>query len=135
MMNEKQPTPPLKTRILYALGFLALFGIVLAIVYYSAKEMDWVVICGSLSLGMLVGVLVGFFVQESRTWAHRELSAAVAALAVTGVLAILRFDAHQREIWFYPIGLVVGFIIGTVWDWKPDEKYHRSRSRGPKTRR
>jgi O-antigen/teichoic acid export membrane protein len=128
-MNDKQPTtPPLKTRIVYALGFLALFGILLAIIYYSAKEMDWVVICGSLSLGMLVGMLVGFFVQESKTWAHRELSAAVAALAVTGVLAILRFDAHQREIWFYPIGLVVGFIIGTVWGWKADDKSRKPRA-------
>jgi len=95
------------------------FAIVLAVIHCLARD-KWVVISGVCSLGLLVGVLVAFFVQEAKTWGHKELSSAVGAFAATGVLALLRLNGDPPEVWFYPIGLVVGFIIGTVWNWKPD---------------
>ena len=98
---------------------LAAYACAIALIYWRAPG-DWVVISGALSLGLLPGVLVAFFVQEAETWNHSALGFSVAALATSGVVAILRYTVSDagEMIWFYPIGLVIGFIIGTAWDWK-----------------
>ena len=105
---------------------LAVYAGAVALIRYFAPE-SWVVISGVSSLGLLTGVLVAFFVQEAEEWNRRALGYSVAALASSGVLALLRLAEiyvapkdDTQVIWFYPIGLVVGFVIGTVWDWKDD---------------
>ena len=104
--------------------FLCVYLLTLAgIDLWATKlKMDWVIVSGASSLGLLIGIFVGFFVQEAEKWDHRALSSAGPAFAGAGTLAILHWAASgpTRELWFYPIGLVVGFIIGTFWDWKPE---------------
>lgn len=68
-----------------------------------------------------MGVMVGFFVQETEDWDGKALVSAVTVLTGGGVLAILRWTASlggtTREVWFYPMGPVVGFVIGTIWEY------------------
>jgi hypothetical protein len=78
--------------------------------------MDWVVAIGSSCLG----ILVGFYVQEAE-WDRAALVASVLALVGGGAVALLHFLAGSagptREYWFYPMGLLAGFIIGTIWEY------------------
>jgi hypothetical protein len=121
----KQPAnTTLYVRMTWGAVALAVYAGAVALVHYLAPE-NWVVISGVSSLGLLTGVLVAFFVQEAEEWNHRALGYSVATLASSGVLALLRLaeiyvapNDDTQVIWFYPIGLVVGFVIGTVWDWR-----------------
>jgi peptidoglycan/LPS O-acetylase OafA/YrhL len=76
--------------------------------------MDWVIIVGCLALGALIGGLVCHFVVGVREFGLRELSGAVSILSGAGVIAIFHFiggGGNFREYWFYPVGLLLGFIV------------------------
>jgi hypothetical protein len=99
-------------------------GFILAvfpIVYFSLQACAGYVNvpeCGAASLGLLIGMLTGFFAQEVKEWDKRALSSAVPLLTGGGVLGLMHWasstDGH--EIWFYPIGLLAGFGLGTIWE-------------------
>jgi hypothetical protein len=73
---------------------------------------------GATSLGVLIGMLTGFFVQETNEWDKHALSSAALVLVGGGVLGFMHWASPTgaHEIWFYPIGLLAGFGLGTVWD-------------------
>ncbi|MHC2432750.1 hypothetical protein [Bradyrhizobium sp. USDA 4451] len=72
---------------------------------------------GGTLLGFMIGMLVGFFVQEADEWTRSAMTASVAVLTGAGVVALLRYGATDPQgVWFYPIGLVIGFGFGTIWD-------------------
>jgi thiol:disulfide interchange protein len=80
----------------------------------------WIVVLGAFWLGALLGTLLGFYVQEAEEWDQRALAASIWVIAGSSVLLLLQFlvpSSGAREIWFYPIGLVGGFIIGTIWEY------------------
>jgi len=77
---------------------------------------NWIIVFGSLWLGILIGLMVGFFAQEADEWDRKALSASVGAVAGSGILLLLRYLVSTPEIWFYPMGLTGGFIIGTIWE-------------------
>lgn len=67
-----------------------------------------------------MGALLGFYVQEAEKWHLGALTGSVSAVVGSGVIALFQYLSHNtgaaREIWFYPIGLVGGFIVGTLWE-------------------
>jgi hypothetical protein len=76
--------------------------------------MDWVIVMGCMCLGLLIGGLVCYFVAEQRQFGLRELSGAVSILAGAGVIAIFHLlggATSAREYWFYPLGLLIGFVV------------------------
>lgn len=98
------------------------FGIVLLVIGIGSLAVAWSVkdavpVVGATLLGFIVGMLVGFFAQETEEWSRSAMTASVAVLAGAGTLALLHYGAafDPQGIWFYPIGLVVGFGFGTVW--------------------
>jgi hypothetical protein len=74
---------------------------------------DAFIATGALSLGLLIGGLVGLYVAGSARFDLKALTGAVSILGGAGVLAIFhilgnRADAAPREYWAYPIGLLAG---------------------------
>ena len=67
---------------------------------------------GSLSLGIVIGWLVRYFIRRYSSFGPKALSSTISILAGGGVLKY--FDPNANIIWFYPIGLLIGFIIYTV---------------------
>jgi hypothetical protein len=72
---------------------------------------------GATLLDFMIGMLVGFFVQEAKEWTRSAMTASVAVLAGAGLLTLLRYRAPDPQgVWFYPVGIVIGFGFGTIWD-------------------
>ncbi|MGY4289150.1 putative membrane protein [Bradyrhizobium sp. LM2.7] len=98
----------------FALG-LVLIGVCGLGVAFFNKDAGAAV--GITLLGFIIGMLVGFFVQETDEWTRSAMAASVAVLTGAGVVALLRYGAPDPQgVWFYPIGLVIGFGFGTIWD-------------------
>jgi uncharacterized membrane-anchored protein YhcB (DUF1043 family) len=91
--------------------------------------MDCLVSAGTLCLGLLIGILVAYFVFEVKTMDHTALYSAVGVIGGAGVIAIFHLlggwhSESRREYWFYPIGLLAGYIIGTIYERiEPPEVY------------
>lgn len=82
--------------------------------------MNWIVIVGTTCLGILIGILVAYFVEEAKVMSFGVLSSAIGVLAGGGVLAIFHLVGATKpmdEYWFYPVGLLLGFTIGTYLNW------------------
>jgi pilus assembly protein TadC len=82
--------------------------------------MDWVIVAGALSLGVLIGVLVGWYFSEAKSTTPFVLGFSISALVCSSVLAMFSFLAGLRgpthEYWFYPVGLLIGFVIAIATD-------------------
>jgi ABC-type transport system involved in multi-copper enzyme maturation permease subunit len=82
----------------------------------EGEVMDWVVALGTVSLGVVIGTLVGFYVGEAKELTRRVVTSAISIFAGAGVLAIFQFlgaySSAGHEVWFYPIGLAIGFGLG-----------------------
>ena len=78
--------------------------------------MDWMIATGSVSLGLLVGAMVGWFVSEAEKMDHKALWAAVSIVSGGGVLALFGAFSNTMpsEVWLYPAGALIGFIITTA---------------------
>jgi|SRR5665213_648023 len=116
--NEMTPRKPLFENFTFWAGLtLAVIPIVFCLLQAYAGNVK-VPEFGATSLGVLIGMLTGFFVQEAKEWDKHALSSAALVLTGGGVLGFLHWasptDAH--EVWFYPIGLLAGFGLGTIWE-------------------
>src|SRR5262245_16913700 len=91
--------------------------------------MDWLIVAGSLSLGILVGILVAFYVYEADKWDLKAVRGSVAVFLSSSVIAFFHFLGGPREIWVYPIGLLIGAIFGVAIEYV-EEFYMEPRRRG-----
>jgi hypothetical protein len=80
--------------------------------------MDDRVAAGATSMGVLIGALVGWFVNEAEEMSEKILVSSASVLSGGGVLALFHFladpTAPKRELWLYPCGLLIGFVIVTI---------------------
>ena len=67
---------------------------------------------GSTSLGIVIGWLVRYFLFRFKKFDRNVLSSVVTILLGGVVLKFLSTD--KSVIWFYPIGLLIGFVVYTV---------------------
>jgi MFS family permease len=85
------------------------------------SAMDLLVAGGTFSLGILIGILIAYFVDEADKMDRGVLYGAVGVIGGVGVIAVFHLlggrNGTTREYWFYPIGLLVGFFIGSVLAW------------------
>ena len=71
--------------------------------------MNYVPAIGATSLGVVIGWLVRYFIRRFDTFGPTILGSVI-SIALGG--AVLKFlEADKSVWWFYPIGLLVGFII------------------------
>jgi hypothetical protein len=82
--------------------------------------MDWIIAAGTISLGVLIGILVGYFVNEAKKMDKALLTSAIGILAGGGVVAIFSLlgglKEPPHEVWLYPCGLLAGYFIATVYE-------------------
>jgi hypothetical protein len=64
---------------------------------------------GATSLGIVIGWLVRFFIWRFKTFSPSVLSSVISIL-LGG--AVTKFLSHDENVWwFYPIGLLIGFVV------------------------
>lgn len=74
--------------------------------------MNIVAAIGSLSLGVVVGWLVRYFIRRFKNFTPQALSFVISIAA--GGAAIKFLEADKTVWWFYPIGLLLGFVVYTI---------------------
>jgi hypothetical protein len=71
---------------------------------------------GSTCLGLVLGAIAGCFFGEAKKLTWNVLVGTVGILAGASVIAIFQmlstYAPPGRAIWFYPIGLLPGFLFG-----------------------
>ena len=72
-------------------------------------EYSMIAAIGSICLGGVVGWLVRYFISRLEKYTTQGLTAVVGVLFGAGVVKFL--DQTPDVVWFYPIGLVAGFIV------------------------
>ena len=114
-------------QILYGVAAAYLLSLAAAFLIALFGHADWIVVLGAFWLGTLLGTFLGFYAHEAEKWDPRALGASIWVIAGSSILLLLQYlvpKAGARELWFYPIGLIGGFIIGTIWEYAdplPDE--------------
>jgi O-antigen/teichoic acid export membrane protein len=98
---------------------LYLVSLVGCLCFAYLNSMSVVTIVGAFWLGVLIGMSFGFYVQEEPKWNGQALIASLQLIAGASIIGLFHFlsqhNSYGQEYWFYPIGLVGGFIIGTIW--------------------
>jgi hypothetical protein len=74
--------------------------------------MDAIVAMGAGALGLMLGVLTGWLVRDAKTLQEKVIGTAIFILAGAGVLNLITGSGRPtRDYWFYPLGLLIGFLI------------------------
>ena len=85
--------------------------------------LDWIAALGAACFGSVVGSIVGFYLAGARELTIRILVSGLGMFAGAGVVALFHLLTAQppvgREIWFYPIGLAIGFVLGLRFAFEP----------------
>jgi hypothetical protein len=122
--NHEEPQVPriqkLGIGFLYTVALTYFGSLLVAFVVACRGKLDWLIVLGAFWLGAFLGTLLGFYVQETEEWGPRALAASIWVVAGSSTLVLLQFlnpGVGTRELWFYPIGIVGGFIVGTIWEY------------------
>lgn len=94
------------------------------------EYLNIIVILGVFCMGGFVGILVGYYVNESKVMSLKVLNGVVWVVAGGAILTLLKFlDAGGLSIalWCYPIGLLGGFLISPLIDIWIDNLYRGRR--------
>jgi hypothetical protein len=79
--------------------------------------MDSLAIVGFYCLGTFVGLVVGWAVNQESELELKSISSMILAVGGSGASFIPLFSPNAgREIWFYPIALLVGLLIAPLLD-------------------
>ena len=70
---------------------------------------------GATCLGIVIGWLVRYFIRRFETFNPQILGSVVSILLGGAVVRFL--EADKTVWWFYPIGLLLGFIVYSVIAW------------------
>jgi|ERR1700739_226267 len=74
--------------------------------------MSTVSVVGSTSFGLVIGWLVRFFLYRMKSFNPKVLSSIVSVIA--GGAAIKLFAHNSDLVWWYTIGLFLGFVVYSV---------------------
>lgn len=71
--------------------------------------MAWVIALGSISLGAVVGWLIRYFIRRFKRFTPQALTAVLSVVVGGSIVRLL--TTNDLAIWFYFMGLLVGFIL------------------------
>jgi hypothetical protein len=81
--------------------------------------MDWLVITSVVALGFVIGLLIGWFVNEDQSFTATGLTTSISVLSGAGVLGFFHYvspNGPTREVWLYPIGILAGLLTAPFFD-------------------
>jgi len=79
--------------------------------------MDQLAMVGFSCLGIFVGLIVGWFVNQEKEPTAKAYTSIILAVGSTAVSFIPLFSPTKgREIWLYPIALLAGLLIAPFLD-------------------
>ena len=67
---------------------------------------------GSLCLGIVIGWLVRYFIKRFKSFSPSVLSSVISIIG--GATATRLLASDSTVVWYYPMGLLIGFIAYTV---------------------
>ncbi len=70
---------------------------------------------GAVSLGVVIGWLVSYFVRRFKKFNPQILASTIPIFIGGGVIKFLQ--DNSSAIWFYPIGLLIGFSLNVLFAW------------------
>jgi hypothetical protein len=83
--------------------------------------MNWIIVLGSGGFGVVIGIIVAWYLLDLRVTNLQALTSAVAIALGGVVLGFFKFlvgnAAAATEIWTYGIGLFFGFCGAMIVDW------------------
>jgi len=85
-----------------------------------------------LSLGLLIGILVGWYVNEVKIYTEQVVTSSIGIFAGGGVMAIFHSVAPSgatREYWLYPVGLLIGVLVAPPLDLYFIQLYKKKKAR------
>ena len=71
---------------------------------------------GVIALGIFVGWITRYFLRRQKSFPLMAMSTLLGIVLGGVVLNLFTGPAFDDLFWFYPIGLVIGFIIGKFSD-------------------
>lgn len=95
--------------------------------------MDQLAVIGTLSLGILIGLVIGWFLDQEQPFTTSGLIAITSILSGAGVLGVFHLvspNGATREFWFYPIGLLIGVLIAPFLDKYYDSLFEPAKKSG-----
>src|ERR1700759_4789587 len=76
-------------------------------------QINWVIALGSGGLGVVVGIVIAFYLLDLAKTDWKALNSAIAIALGGAVLGFFKFMSHDQnpapELWVYGIGLFFGF--------------------------
>lgn len=84
--------------------------------------------CGSLSLGIVVAFLVRYFIRRFKAFGPKTLGAVISVML--GGAAIKFLESDKTVWWFYPIGLLAGFVLYAILGWFNWKATHKKKGKG-----
>lgn len=68
---------------------------------------------GVTCLGIVIGWLVRYYILRFNTFNVETLASLISILLGAAIIKLFESD-NKRLFWFYPIGLLIGFVLYTV---------------------
>lgn len=107
--------------VLWAIVVLYLVNLIALLTVALRSFADVLVLFGSWWLGALIGLLLGFHVQDSGRADPKAVGVSLLVFGGSIIFIILRYLGDLHEVWFYPMGMVGGFIISLLWKYADAE--------------
>jgi hypothetical protein len=81
---------------------------------------------GTFLLGLFIGYLVRYFVVRLLTFSVAMLAVIIAAVLGGSIAGFLLIDQVGQSVrWWYPIGIIVGWMVNAVIAWLADVIHQR----------
>lgn len=103
-----------------AFSGVLLLAFVVWFFHWHATDLQRIIPLGALSLGVVFGWTMRYFLMRLEKFTSNELAIVIATLIGTTVLAVFRpFGGGKdlpEEFFYYPVGLAIGFFAATIWN-------------------
>lgn len=100
--------------------------------------MNWLVLAGAISLGLLIGSMVRAVFRQMTTLNAKALGSLISVMIGAGVLGLFHAISGSgtplpQEVYTYPVGLLLGYVITALLEDDPLLLNRTVKPKNPKT--